>query len=83
MAANLPRCIQVLETCYERPDPAVCRAASEVCWDGVIHYYDGESGKGGRNRFDSKLDILPSLISLPNLSTCLLCNPIFELPSFL
>jgi cathepsin A (carboxypeptidase C) len=54
MAANLPRCMDVLRTCYERPDPAICSAANMVCWDGVIVHYDGESGKGGRNRFDSK-----------------------------
>lgn len=52
MAANLPRCMTVAETCYERPDPDICRAASDVCWEGVIKWYDGESYKGGRNRFD-------------------------------
>ncbi|KAK3065078.1 hypothetical protein LTS18_011288 [Coniosporium uncinatum] len=52
MAANMPRCVEVMETCYERPDPAVCEAAAEVCWNGVVGWYDGESGKGGRNRFD-------------------------------
>ncbi len=55
MAANLPRCMDVLKTCYEHSDPAICHAAATVCWDGVISYYDSESFAGGRNRFDSKL----------------------------
>ena len=54
MAANLPRCMDVLKACNSHPDPAICQAASTVCWYGVIVHYDGESGKGGRNRFDSK-----------------------------
>jgi cathepsin A (carboxypeptidase C) len=52
MAANLPRCVEILKTCYSHPDPAICQAAGMVCWDGVIKYYDGESYAGGRNRFD-------------------------------
>ena len=52
MAANLPRCIELGKVCYSHPDPVICLAAEEVCWYGVIQYYDGESGKGGRNRFD-------------------------------
>jgi cathepsin A (carboxypeptidase C) len=52
MATNLPRCIEVAKTCYDHPDPAICEAASRVCWDGVVKYYDGESYAGGRNRFD-------------------------------
>lgn len=55
MANNMVRCVDVLKTCYNHPDPALCTAASEVCWDGVVSHYDGESGAGGRNRFDSKL----------------------------
>ncbi|KAG0651553.1 Carboxypeptidase Y [Hyphodiscus hymeniophilus] len=53
MAANLPRCMDVLKTCYEHSDPAICSAASMVCWDGVIKWYDSESYTGGRNRFDT------------------------------
>lgn len=53
IAANLPRCVDVMKTCYEHSDPAICTAAESVCWDGVVHLYDGESGAGGRNRFDS------------------------------
>lgn len=53
MAANLPRCMDVARTCYKHPDAAICAAASAVCRHGVIDYYDGESGAGGRNRFDS------------------------------
>src|ERR1700761_6969776 len=52
MATNLPRCINLAKVCYDNPDPAICQAAALVCWDGVIKYYDGESYKGGRNRFD-------------------------------
>ncbi|KAK6583864.1 hypothetical protein PZA11_003594 [Diplocarpon coronariae] len=52
MATNLPRCLEVAQTCYDHPDPAICAAAAQVCWDGVIKHYDGESYDGGRNRFD-------------------------------
>ncbi|KAK2668727.1 Peptidase S10, serine carboxypeptidase [Fusarium oxysporum f. sp. vasinfectum] len=53
MAANLPRCLDLARVCYEHPDHAICGAAGKVCWDGVISWYDGESGAGGnRNRFD-------------------------------
>jgi cathepsin A (carboxypeptidase C) len=54
MATNLPRCLELSEVCYNHPDPVICFAALMFCEDGVINYYDGESGKGGRNRFDSK-----------------------------
>jgi len=52
MASNLPRCINVARVCYDHPDPALCSTAEEICWEGVVVHYDGESGKGGRNRFD-------------------------------
>ncbi|EWZ33243.1 hypothetical protein FOCG_15578 [Fusarium oxysporum f. sp. radicis-lycopersici 26381] len=53
MAANLPRCLDLARVCYEHPDHAICSAAWKVCWDGVISWYDDESGAGGnRNRFD-------------------------------
>ena len=52
MAANLPRCMDLARVCYDHPDPAICEAANSVCWTGVIEHYDGESYKGGRNRFD-------------------------------
>ncbi|KAH8804585.1 Alpha/Beta hydrolase protein [Xylogone sp. PMI_703] len=52
LATNLPRCIEVIQSCYNYPDPAMCSAAWSVCWDGVVGWYDGESYKGGRNRFD-------------------------------
>lgn len=52
MAANMPRCIELSKVCYNHPDPAICGVAGQVCADGVIDYYDGESGKGGRNRFN-------------------------------
>jgi cathepsin A (carboxypeptidase C) len=52
MASNLPRCLEVAKVCYDSPDPAICQAAASVCWEGVIKWYDSESYKGGRNRFD-------------------------------
>jgi cathepsin A (carboxypeptidase C) len=52
MAENLPRCMDLAQVCYSHPDPAICAAADHVCWYGVIQYYDGEAGAGGRNRFN-------------------------------
>ncbi|KAF2473664.1 alpha/beta-hydrolase [Lindgomyces ingoldianus] len=52
MASNLPRCMNLAQVCYQHPDPAICAAASTICWNGVISHYDSESGPGGRNRFD-------------------------------
>ncbi|KAJ5212072.1 carboxypeptidase Y [Penicillium cinerascens] len=52
MAANMPRCMDVMDTCNQNPDPAVCNAAISVCYEGVIGWYDDESYAGGRNRFD-------------------------------
>ncbi|KAF2866359.1 Alpha/Beta hydrolase protein [Massariosphaeria phaeospora] len=52
MATNLPRCMDLARVCYNHPDPAICAIASTICWKGVIEHYDGESGAGGRNRFD-------------------------------
>ncbi|KAJ5742693.1 uncharacterized protein N7511_011094 [Penicillium nucicola] len=52
MATNMPRCMDVAETCIRNPDTDICYTASSICMDGVISWYDGESGKGGRNRFD-------------------------------
>lgn len=63
IAEAMPRCMKVKETCYERPDPAVCEAAAAVCWEGVVSWYDGESYKGGRNRFDSKWTACTTLTS--------------------
>lgn len=54
MAEHLPRCIELARVCYNHPDPAICAVASENCWYGVVSLYDGESGAGGRNRFDSE-----------------------------
>lgn len=61
LATNIPRCLEVSRTCDTRPDPAICAAAFSVCWEGVVGYYDGESGKGGRNRYDSNNTFLFSL----------------------
>jgi cathepsin A (carboxypeptidase C) len=44
--------MELASLCYNHPDPAICLAAEEVCMNGVIIHYDGESGAGGRNRFD-------------------------------
>lgn len=55
MAANLPRCQELSDICTKYPDAAVCSAASKVCYEGVIGWYDDESHAGGRNRFDSEL----------------------------
>ncbi|KAH8880479.1 alpha/beta-hydrolase [Thozetella sp. PMI_491] len=52
MAANLPRCMNLAKVCVENPDPAICIAAGDVCWEGVVKHYDQESYKGGRNRYD-------------------------------
>jgi cathepsin A (carboxypeptidase C) len=52
MATNLPRCLELSTVCYNHPDPAICQAATQVCFYGVTEHYDGESGAGGRNRFN-------------------------------
>lgn len=52
MATNLPRCMDLARVCYSHPDPAICAVAEQICWDGVVVHYDGESGAGGRNRFN-------------------------------
>ncbi|KAL2842728.1 Alpha/Beta hydrolase protein [Aspergillus pseudoustus] len=52
MAVNIPRCMELYDICIRNPDPAICHAASDVCYAGVIGWYDGEAGQGGRNRFD-------------------------------
>ncbi|KAB8255071.1 alpha/beta-hydrolase [Aspergillus pseudonomiae] len=52
MATNIPRCMQVAETCVRHPDPALCQAAYSVCYEGVLGWYEDEVGEGGRNRFD-------------------------------
>ncbi|OJJ46461.1 hypothetical protein ASPZODRAFT_159367 [Penicilliopsis zonata CBS 506.65] len=52
MAANMPRCMELFHVCEQNPDPAICHAALDVCWEGIIGWYDDESKVGGRNRFD-------------------------------
>ncbi|KAJ5085235.1 alpha/beta-hydrolase [Penicillium argentinense] len=52
MAANMPRCQELLDVCARHPDAAVCGAASSICYEGVVSWYDDESYAGGRNRFD-------------------------------
>ncbi|KAJ5595339.1 alpha/beta-hydrolase [Penicillium hispanicum] len=52
LAANMPRCMSVADTCIRNPDVAVCDAAYSVCYKGIVGWYDDESGAGGRNRFD-------------------------------
>ena len=52
MAANMQRCIDGSKACYQSKIPEICMAAGGICWEGVIKWYDSESGAGGRNRFD-------------------------------
>ncbi|KAJ5275762.1 hypothetical protein N7524_001915 [Penicillium chrysogenum] len=52
IAANMPRCMEVYDTCAKGPDLAICTAAYSVCYKGIIGLYEDESKKGGRNRFD-------------------------------
>lgn len=54
MDANMPRCMNVAEVYLRNPDPAIFNVASSVCHEGIGSWYDDKSGKGGRNRFDSK-----------------------------
>jgi cathepsin A (carboxypeptidase C) len=58
MAANMPRCMELMDTCNKHPDPAVCNAASMVCYEGIVGWYDNESYAGGRNRYDSRSKVL-------------------------
>ncbi|KAL2794381.1 alpha/beta-hydrolase [Aspergillus keveii] len=52
MAANMPRCMELYDVCIAHPDPAICHAAADVCYQGVMGWYEDEAGGGGRNRFD-------------------------------
>ncbi|RJE25206.1 Carboxypeptidase Y [Aspergillus sclerotialis] len=52
IAANMPRCMDVYDTCQRNPDPVICHAAEAFCFENIIGWYDNESHKGGRNRFD-------------------------------
>ncbi|KAE8152319.1 Alpha/Beta hydrolase protein [Aspergillus avenaceus] len=52
LSTNMPRCMDLLDVCESHPDPAICQAAETVCYDGVVGWYEDESGRGGRNRFD-------------------------------
>ncbi|CAI7609423.1 unnamed protein product [Penicillium glandicola] len=52
MATNMPRCMEVFDTCAKSLDFAICTAAYSVCYKGIIGWYEDESKKGGRNRFD-------------------------------
>ncbi|KAJ5551611.1 hypothetical protein N7535_000444 [Penicillium sp. DV-2018c] len=52
LAENMPRCMDVYDTCMKNPDTAICAAAESVCYKGIVGWYEDESGKGGRNRFD-------------------------------
>jgi len=55
MATNMPRCIELMQVCYDHPDPAICRISVDVCTTGVTGLYTSEAGAGGRNVMDSKL----------------------------
>ncbi|KAJ5961151.1 uncharacterized protein N7479_008301 [Penicillium vulpinum] len=52
IATNMPRCMEVYDTCTKSLDTAICTAASSVCYKGIISWYEEESKAGGRNRFD-------------------------------
>lgn len=66
MASNMPRCMDVTAVCVQNPDSALCSAAFSVFYEGVIGFYEDEAGKGGRNRFDSKLDIERNVLVFAN-----------------
>jgi len=66
MAANMPRCIALMRVCYDHPDPAICKIASDVCSTGVTGLYTSEAGAGGRNVMDSKLYVRSSTIMPSN-----------------
>lgn len=67
IAANMPRCMELYDTCAGNPDVAICTAAYAVCYKGIVGLYEDESKKGGRNRFDSK-DSLPTIYMPPHLT---------------
>lgn len=46
--------MEVLKTCYAHPDAAICNAAFTVCYEGIMRFYNEESGLGGRNGMDSR-----------------------------
>ncbi|KAJ5774696.1 hypothetical protein N7457_009592 [Penicillium paradoxum] len=52
IAENMPRCMDVFDTCMEHPDVDICTTAYSVCYKGIVGLYEDESKKGGRNRFD-------------------------------
>ncbi len=41
--------MDLAQVCNNHPDPAICDAARDVCWNGVINHYDDDPD---RNRFD-------------------------------
>ncbi|WQF82719.1 Putative peptidase S10, serine carboxypeptidase, serine carboxypeptidase, serine active [Colletotrichum destructivum] len=52
IAAALPRCMYLEEACYKYPDPIICRAAGDFCFDRIDWLYYQDVKKGGRNPFD-------------------------------
>ena len=56
IAANLPRCMEVAQVCYQSTDVAICHAATQVCSEGITDMYNNEAGngEGSRNRYDSR-----------------------------
>ncbi|KAK4863162.1 hypothetical protein LT330_001940 [Penicillium expansum] len=52
IAANMPRCMELYDTCAVKPDVAICTAVYSVCYEEIVGLYEEESKKGGRNRFD-------------------------------
>lgn len=57
MAENLPRCMEVTQTCQNHPDDTICEAAEKVCFDGVAGLYHREAAgpPGSRNLYDGNI----------------------------
>jgi cathepsin A (carboxypeptidase C) len=68
LATNMPRCMEVYDVCINSLDPDICKAASSVCYKGIVGWYEDESShKGGRNRFDSERIPSTGTTSLANV----------------
>ncbi|OLN96609.1 Carboxypeptidase Y-like protein [Colletotrichum chlorophyti] len=52
IADALPRCMRLQEACYAFPDPIICSAAGEFCFEKVDWLYYRDVKTGGRNPFD-------------------------------
>ncbi|WYZ39540.1 hypothetical protein EsH8_III_001454 [Colletotrichum jinshuiense] len=52
IADALPRCMYLQEACYAFPDPVICAAAGDFCFERIEWLYYQEVKAGGRNPFD-------------------------------